>query len=225
MTFSCILQVKKKAEGYEDDVEILYTETKVTEFVECDNYIATLTKASALVFDDDKWLEHPTTNREIIACCEDIKVLGRKELKMLLAWRKRLRKELDEERELVSSVGEKKENGMENEVPEEENDDEEEEVDKVMKQCEELQKEAMKEDKKRAKRVKEQKRKLGQSLRMLQMSGSETNDGHDYFNIKDAEKVRNIILAGTSLSNINQWEEILISQALACQISINGKKY
>jgi hypothetical protein len=40
---------------------------------------------------DERWQDHPSLTQEIIACCQDIKVLGRKELKMLLLWRKTLK--------------------------------------------------------------------------------------------------------------------------------------
>ena len=44
-----------------------------------------------LVFDSPRWSDHPSTTAEVRACCQDVKVLGRKELRMLLAWRKALR--------------------------------------------------------------------------------------------------------------------------------------
>lgn len=41
---------------------------------------------------DDKTIEaHPKTTNEIKECCKDIKVLGRKDLKMILTWLKHIK--------------------------------------------------------------------------------------------------------------------------------------
>ncbi|KAA0194388.1 hypothetical protein HAZT_HAZT001324, partial [Hyalella azteca] len=82
-------KVKKKSEGYEDGAEILYSESTVTDFIESTRHEELLQKTSKLVI-DERWQDHPSLTKEIIACCQDIKVLGRKELKMLLIWRKTL---------------------------------------------------------------------------------------------------------------------------------------
>merc|ERR1712025_849308 len=40
---------------------------------------------------------HPLTTAEVKACIEDIKLLGKKEIKLVFNWRKKLKKELEGE--------------------------------------------------------------------------------------------------------------------------------
>ncbi|KAM8745453.1 pre-rRNA 2'-O-ribose RNA methyltransferase FTSJ3 [Acanthopagrus schlegelii] len=90
-----LMPVKKaKAEGYTDGDMTLYHSFTVTTFLKADNAIDFLGKASAITFDNDDLESHPATSEEIKECCRDIKVLGRKELRLLLNWRSKLRKYL-----------------------------------------------------------------------------------------------------------------------------------
>jgi len=36
-------------------------------------------------------LKHPDTTEEVRQCCDDIKVLGRRELKLLVTWRNKMK--------------------------------------------------------------------------------------------------------------------------------------
>ncbi|XP_028300150.1 pre-rRNA 2'-O-ribose RNA methyltransferase FTSJ3 [Gouania willdenowi] len=88
-----LIPVKKpKAEGYTDGDLLLYHTFTVTSFLKAENPVDFLSKASEITFDDPNLESHPSTSSEIKECCRDIKVLGRKELRLLLNWRSKLRR-------------------------------------------------------------------------------------------------------------------------------------
>ncbi|MBN3298569.1 SPB1 protein, partial [Amia calva] len=108
---------KPKAEGYADGDVTLYHRFTVSEYVRAENPVDFLNKANEITFDNPELEFHPATTPEIRQCCEDVKVLGRKDLRSLLAWRGKLRrflarklkeqaKELDNDIRLSSSEGE-----------------------------------------------------------------------------------------------------------------------
>merc|ERR1711990_272437 len=45
---------------------------------------------------DEEILAHEATTAEVKECCKDLRVLGRKELKLLINWRKRLIKHFED---------------------------------------------------------------------------------------------------------------------------------
>ncbi|XP_008328200.1 pre-rRNA 2'-O-ribose RNA methyltransferase FTSJ3 [Cynoglossus semilaevis] len=83
---------KAKAEGYADGDLTLYHSFTLTDFLKAENPVDFLDKASTITFDNPELQSHSATSREIKECCRDIKVLGRKELRMLLNWRSKLRR-------------------------------------------------------------------------------------------------------------------------------------
>ncbi|XP_054428987.1 pre-rRNA 2'-O-ribose RNA methyltransferase FTSJ3 [Pteronotus mesoamericanus] len=85
---------KPKAEGYAEGDLTLYHRTLVTDFLRAANPVDFLSKASEIVLDDEELAQHPATTEDIRVCCQDIKVLGRKELRSLLNWRTKLRRYL-----------------------------------------------------------------------------------------------------------------------------------
>lgn len=86
---------KPKAGGYEEGVTTLHRTALVSDFVRQENFVEILNSASVIRMDDPVIAEHPLTTAEIKECCTDIKVLGRKDLKALLTWRKAIKKELE----------------------------------------------------------------------------------------------------------------------------------
>uniref|UniRef100_A0A8C8BZM9 pre-rRNA processing protein FTSJ3 n=1 Tax=Oncorhynchus tshawytscha TaxID=74940 RepID=A0A8C8BZM9_ONCTS len=73
---------KPKAEGYTDGDLTLYHTFSATAFLKADNPVDFLSKANEINFDNPELESHEATSDEVIECCRDIKVLGRKELRL-----------------------------------------------------------------------------------------------------------------------------------------------
>ena len=90
---------KRKREGYEEGDWTQFHEASVSDFIQDEDPIQMLGGMNRLHFreegNDDKILKIvqgiPETTEEIRLCCDDLKVLGRKEFKTLLRWRLKLR--------------------------------------------------------------------------------------------------------------------------------------
>ncbi|KAG5439401.1 hypothetical protein PCANB_001975 [Pneumocystis canis] len=96
-----IFKKKRQRDGYEDGN---YTQHKVVtaeEFLKSNNPIEILSIASAINFDDRDSEIHKKiknlefTTKEIIICCEDLRVLGKKDFRNLLKWRNLVREKLN----------------------------------------------------------------------------------------------------------------------------------
>ncbi|XP_039091842.1 pre-rRNA 2'-O-ribose RNA methyltransferase FTSJ3 [Hyaena hyaena] len=87
-----VTKKRPKAEGYAEGDLTLYHRTSVTDFLRAANPVDFLSKASEISLDDEELAQHPATTEDVRACCQDIKVLGRKELRSLLNWRTKLRR-------------------------------------------------------------------------------------------------------------------------------------
>ncbi|XP_061635932.1 pre-rRNA 2'-O-ribose RNA methyltransferase FTSJ3 isoform X1 [Phyllopteryx taeniolatus] len=136
---------KPKAEGYSDGDLTLFHSCTVMNFVKAENPVDFLGKASEITFDNPNLEAHSATTDEIKECCRDIKVLGRKELRMLLNWRTKLRrylakklkeeaKKLDQEIRLSSDEEAEDSDGgpKKKKEEDEEQGDEEEEMEKKL---------------------------------------------------------------------------------------------
>jgi AdoMet-dependent rRNA methyltransferase SPB1 len=90
---------KRKREGYEEGDYTQFKEIPVTEFINTTDPIAILGTYNKLSFDQAPGgdLALATLNRleettdEIRTCCEDLKILGKKEFRNLLRWRLKVR--------------------------------------------------------------------------------------------------------------------------------------
>ncbi|KAI5626567.1 pre-rRNA processing protein FTSJ3 [Silurus asotus] len=135
---------RPKAEGYDEGDLTQYHTFTATAFLRAENPVDFLSKANEITFDNSELEFHTGTSPEIKECCKDIKVLGRKELRLLLSWRSKLRKflarklkeeakHLDQEISLSSSEDESDvEKPKKKEEEEEAEDDEEEELEKQL---------------------------------------------------------------------------------------------
>ncbi|BGP23937.1 adoMet-dependent rRNA methyltransferase spb1 [Rhodotorula toruloides] len=104
---------RKQREGYDDEDRILYRECRVMEWVRHQDPIGVLSMVNKMTWADDedkKLLKSPLTTSEIKACLEDLKVLGKKDFKMLLKYRAAIREDLgldikvDEKEEVTETV-------------------------------------------------------------------------------------------------------------------------
>eukprot|EP01097_Dermamoeba_algensis_P010503 TRINITY_DN7828_c0_g1_i1.p1 TRINITY_DN7828_c0_g1~~TRINITY_DN7828_c0_g1_i1.p1 ORF type:complete len:607 (-),score=216.39 TRINITY_DN7828_c0_g1_i1:231-2051(-) len=79
----------RQRDGYEDGNLLLFKTYPVQEFVFGEDPIKVMGEYNKLSFDGEsaKFKEHPKTTPEVLACCDDLKVLGRGEFKLLLKWR------------------------------------------------------------------------------------------------------------------------------------------
>ena len=156
---------KRKREGYEEGDYLQYKETTASEFIQTADPIAILGSYNKLSFkqppNGDVALaaldKLPETTQEIRTCCNDLKVLGRRDFKLLLKWRLKVREIFG----FSTKKDAKKEEDAAEEVAEVESMDDE------LKTQEELQAMKDREDakKKRAKR-RENERKQREIVRM-----------------------------------------------------------
>ncbi|XP_012822456.1 pre-rRNA 2'-O-ribose RNA methyltransferase FTSJ3 isoform X2 [Xenopus tropicalis] len=108
-TVSQLLSHKKpKAEGYAATSLSLYHRASLVDFLTVENPVDFLSKTSEIILDDTEFERHPATTNDIRECCRDIKVLGRKELRLLLSWRSKLRRHLARKLKAASKETEKK---------------------------------------------------------------------------------------------------------------------
>ncbi|XP_043857060.1 pre-rRNA 2'-O-ribose RNA methyltransferase FTSJ3 [Dromiciops gliroides] len=87
-----VTKKKPKAEGYAEGDLTLYHRVSITDFLRAANPVDFLSKASEIILDDKELEQHPATSEDVKVYCQDIKVLGRKELRSLLNWRTKLRR-------------------------------------------------------------------------------------------------------------------------------------
>ncbi|XP_065210276.1 pre-rRNA 2'-O-ribose RNA methyltransferase FTSJ3 [Planococcus citri] len=153
---------KSKAEGYDDDAVVLHTKLPASVFMSSDNPAAVLQNAFEIVFDDDEILNHPKTTDEIKRCCEDIKVLGKKELRSLLSWWKSYRQDKQKSEEPKKSAEPEKPKL----VPHGSESDEEKELDDVSKQIDEMIDEEKREAKRKRKKVNKERAKLQMKMNL-----------------------------------------------------------
>jgi len=157
-------QKKAKPEGYPENDYTLHHKLSVAEFIASDNVVDALQRASEIVLDDPEIANHPLTTAEIKECCKDIKVLGRKDLRVLMNWWKALKQVTTEEKH------ENEEKSTEDEVKREEKEDESDQDERDMadlsRQVSELQEEEAQALKRKRKRTNKERKKLQDRLNL-----------------------------------------------------------
>lgn len=177
---------KRKREGYEEGDYTQHHECSVMELIKSNDPIQILGSYNTLVLDKKdpelKPVRHlEQTTDELLECFKDLKVLGRREFRMILKWRKAARAalKLDGETE-TKPEGEEKEEEL----------DEETKIDLELDALKDKERRRLKREKRR---LNEKKQKEIIRMQMDMVSdmriGTETNDdGKSLFNLTSAEK-------------------------------------
>ncbi|KAI5310672.1 AdoMet-dependent rRNA methyltransferase spb1 [Ascosphaera atra] len=192
---------KRKREGYEEGNYTQYKELPVSEFINTTDPIAILGEYNKLSFTQMPngdlalaTLERlPETTDEVRMCCEDLKVLGKKEFRTLLKWRLKVRDIFG----LSSKSKAAKEQAQESEeVAEVQPMDEELAIQEELHRQKEMQN-----SKKRKERRKENERKRKDLLRMQMHMTTPTDIGleqvgpfgeNSVFNLKTAQRAGDV---------------------------------
>ncbi|KAL3267711.1 hypothetical protein HHI36_006842 [Cryptolaemus montrouzieri] len=175
---------KSKAEGYPENDYTLHHKLSVADFIKHENGIDLLQNASEIVFDDPALTKHAKTTNEIKECCKDIKVLGRKDLKMIMNWWKCLHEEYSKTLE-SEEVDEEKIADKDGEESASED-----EMSKIDQQILELQQEDERELKRKKKKALKERKKLNErlNLKMVLKGDSGPKDEEvELFNLKEID--------------------------------------
>ncbi len=191
---------KRKREGYEEGDWTQHKEIPVTEFIHTTDPIAILGSVNKLSFDQGPngdlamaTLDRlPETTAEIRQCCEDLKILGKKEFRTLLRWRLKVRDKFGMSTKAKKQQEAEKEEGEE--VAEVESMDEEL---KIQEELQRLKNQDSKEKRKSRRKDNERKRKeivrMQMHMTTPQEIGLEQNgplgEGA-MFNIKTSDKAQ-----------------------------------
>lgn len=180
----------RKRQGYEEGDYLLYKEMPLADFVRDEepiNTLGSLNKLTEPPKDDKEWkmlrkLRHCTP--EFRECIKDLRVLGKKDFKLILKYRKEAR--------ALLGLDDQEEEKPEIEV---EPITEEEQITKELEQLTEKQKQKKRREKKRANELKQKEIKRVQMSMLTDMSiGIEAGQSgaESLFNIKSAEKTGQI---------------------------------
>lgn len=83
--------------GYPEGDYTLFHSLNVSEFIKQDNFLELLANANEIKFDDKEIENHKLTTAEIKECLKDIKVLGKREIRLVISWRKKLKLEFEKD--------------------------------------------------------------------------------------------------------------------------------
>lgn len=190
-------QKKAKPEGYPDNDYTLHHKLSVAEFIASDNVVDVLQRASEIVLDDPEVANHPLTTAEIKECCKDIKVLGRKDLRVLMNWWKALKQVSTEGK--AGNEEKSTEDEVKREDKEDESDQDERDMEDLSQQVSELQEEEARTLKRKRKRTNKERKKLQDRLNLkMVLRGDEgpTLERDDMFQlqqIQSSKALENVI--------------------------------
>ena len=88
---------KRNRGGYDESLgQILHVKESVATFINAPDPVRILSEVNQLVFDEasEEYKTHPATNAEVVACCEDLRVLGKRDFRGLLKWRALIQRDI-----------------------------------------------------------------------------------------------------------------------------------
>ncbi|GFR65331.1 pre-rRNA processing protein FTSJ3-like [Elysia marginata] len=184
---------KRQREGYPEGDYTLFHSLPVTEFLSSEDFMDLLAKSSEIALDSEEVKNHPLTTPEIQECIKDIKVLGKKEIKAVFLWRKKLLKEFEKknkeqtESQSLAEADDDEEEKDEDEQEEEMEQEDMEEMENLLEQKNQEELAAMKRAKKKVRKA-----QMKQKMRIdMQMTiPGDRPDIQDDINIFDIRKIR-----------------------------------
>ncbi|XP_068236867.1 pre-rRNA 2'-O-ribose RNA methyltransferase FTSJ3 [Palaemon carinicauda] len=190
-------KTKPKAEGYPEGATILFNKVPVSEFIHASNYVEVLQTASELHFEDDEPLKkHKLTTENILENCKDIKVLGRKELKQLLTWRKEIKADFEsiaKEKEKLMAI--EKAQTEDSDKKDKEGEEEDEELAAIEKELDSIKFEQARDRKQKEKKSRKLKRKLLEKMQLKSLVPGDqgpTDTSTELFSLEKLSKIQNI---------------------------------
>ncbi|KAL7639541.1 UNVERIFIED_CONTAM: hypothetical protein RMT77_010042 [Armadillidium vulgare] len=197
-------KTKKKAVGYEEGATILFKKKLISEFIHSSKYIEILEEANEFEWDLPAARESVHTNSEIIEFCKDIKVLNRKDLRILINWRKAVKADIEEEQKQKKK--EEKPAVVEENDEKDEVDEELEELQKIQEEVVKLKEEQKKEEKRHIKKVEKKRKRQEEKMKLLLSvpgdPGPQETSANGLFSLESINKVDaldNIIDQGTDI--------------------------
>ena len=88
---------RRKRDGYDEGDYTLFKKANAAEFVRCQDPVTFLGSVNKIAFETEEeksWLAMDITTSDVKANCEDLKVLGKGDFKILMKWRTALREEV-----------------------------------------------------------------------------------------------------------------------------------
>lgn len=189
---------KPKAVGY-DSIDLRRVVT-ATEFLKAETALEVLQIATEIKIDDARIEKHIETNDEIKECFKDIKVLGRKDLKDIIKWWKRLKEEF------FPAPPVEPEPSSDKPEPVTEEDKEEVELEEMEKFISDLKMEEQRDEKRKKKRANKERSKLDQKLALKMVikgdSGPQETQDEQIFNLREIKnkKVLEKLVDGTDIT-------------------------
>ncbi|XP_034655820.1 pre-rRNA 2'-O-ribose RNA methyltransferase FTSJ3 [Drosophila subobscura] len=179
-------QKRIKAEGYSEQDLSLRTNLSATEFMKAENALSALQGVGSIRIDDDRIANHKKTTPEILECCKDLKVLGRKDIKGLVLWWKAVKDSFFKDE--TAAVIEEQE--AEETIPKQLTQTELEEIEdlELQEQIRTLTAEEQKELKRKRKKTLKAKAKLHEKMNLNMVikgdDGPVEETGHEIFDLK-----------------------------------------